>query len=70
MFQLTAPGATGPGTAVPNLVVAGIRMEQGRLLNLQSMGVANAQEQQLPRKAATPMSAQVGIQNYKMYKFF
>ena len=59
VFQLIAPGATGPGTRVPSPVETELRMEQGRLLNPQSMEVANAKDQQLPRKAATPMNAQV-----------
>ena len=45
LFQLTAPGVTGPGTAAPNLVAEGIRMEQGLLLNLLSMVVKNVKDQ-------------------------
>ena len=59
MFQLTAPGVTGPGIAVPKHVMVGLRMEQGWLLNLRSMEVANAQDFQLPCRSATPMNAQV-----------
>ena len=58
MFQSTAPGVTGPGTAVPNHVVVGLRMEQEQLLNLRNMVVANAQDYQLPHRAATLRSAQ------------
>ena len=71
MFQSTAPGVTGPGTAVPNHVVVGLRMEQGWLLSPRNMEAANAQENQLPLKAATPKSAQVN-NNYisnKHYSF-
>ena len=38
---------TGPGTAAPNLVAEGIRMEQGLLLNLLSMVVKNVMKLQI-----------------------
>jgi len=56
--QLIAPGVTGHGRAVPNHVVVATRMEQGRSLNLLSMEVANAKDQPLLHKTATPKSAQ------------
>ena len=59
MEELTAPGATGPGTVARKHVVEGIRTEQGQLLNLPSMEGVNAKDQALPHKVATPKSAQV-----------
>ena len=59
VFQWTASGQTGPGTAVPKHVTVGLSMEQGQLLNLRNMEEANVQDYQVPHRSATPMNAQV-----------
>ena len=68
-------GATGHGKAVQQHVAAGSRMEQEQLLKLQKMEVANAQDHQLPHRAATRRSAQVQGEKavhkvYQMQKLF
>ena len=55
MFQLTAPGVTGPGRAVPNHVVEGLRMGLGPFLSLPSMEARNVKDLQLAHRAVIPM---------------